>query len=138
MKLIERGDSWFTTKDTELAAILTALDFEFFDPDDPASVRIQDGKLQVTWLFQNESIDGKRSAREVYKAYKNFKKTIEEKPDDPISYAIASVKNFRVFNDSLKKAKPMHGFKVGKHTIWVTEDDKRYERMINDPRCKKL
>ena len=32
----------------------------------------------------------------------------------------------------------MHGFKVGKHTIWVTEDDKRYERMINDPRCKKL
>ena len=43
-----------------------------------------------------------------------------------------------VFNDSLKKAKPLHGFKVGNHTIWVTEDDKRYERMMNDSRCKKI
>ena len=136
--MIERGDSWFTTKDTELAAILTALDFEFYDPESPADIRLKDGKTIVTWLFLNESKDGKRSALDVYKSYKNAQKSVEENPNDPVSYAIASVKNLRVFNESIKKAKPLHGFEVGKHSIWVTEDDKRYERMMNDSRCKKL
>ena len=49
--MIERGDSWFTTKDTELAAILTALDFEFYDPESPADIRLKGRKDNSNLAF---------------------------------------------------------------------------------------
>ena len=131
-------DLFFSTQSTELAAILTALDFEFFDKERPADVRVKNGKEVTTWMFDTSCVNGDRQALDIYKAYKNAEKTVEENPTDPISYTIAAVKNLSVFNKAVKEAKPLHGFKIGKHTLWVTEEDSRYKKLTEDPRAKKL
>ena len=89
-------------------------------------------------MFDTSCVNGDRQALDIYKAYKNAEKTVEENPTDPISYTIAAVKNLSVFNKAVKEAKPLHGFKIGKHTLWVTEEDSRYKKLTEDPRAKKL
>lgn len=138
MRDLQQGDTFFSTQSTELAAILTALDFEFFDKERPADVRVKNGKEVTTWMFNTSCVNGDRQALDIYKAYKNAEKTVKENPTDPISYTIAAVKNLSVFNKAVKEAKPLHGFKIGKHTLWVTEEDSRYKKLTEDPRAKKL
>jgi hypothetical protein len=137
MRQLSRGDTFFTTRETELAAVLAALDFEFFDPESPAEVRYEKGKVVTIWLFESSNKNDIK-ALDVYKHWKNTEKAVTENPEDPITYAICAVKNLRVFNDSIKKAEPVHGFKLGSHTLWVRESDPKFKKLKSDPRAIKL
>ena len=138
MRQLEAGDRWFQTQDTELAAVLCALDFEFYDKENPASIREVKGKTQVTWQFEVKDKKGDREAHEVYRAFKNPKKYTQEKPTDPISYTVAAIKNFRLFNESIKTAKPMVGYELGKRTLWCLKDSPQELKLQSDRRAKKV
>ena len=137
MRQLVQGDNPFVTQDTGLAAVLTALDFEFFDPENPADTRVTKGKVVATWVFETKNPEGK-SARDVLKVWKNPKKYVEESPHDPVVYTVCAVKNLRVFNEAVKNSKPAHGFKLGKHTLWIREDDPKFKEISKDPRAIKL
>jgi hypothetical protein len=133
-----QGARWFQTPSTELASVLTACDFNFFDPDKPAMITEVKGKLQTLWRFEETDKTGKRKARELHRAWKDPIKFCAENPKDPFTYAIAAVKNLRVFNESLKTATPMVGYQLGKYTMWMPKGHKREQEMKANPKAEKI
>mgnify|MGYP003121754422 CR=1 FL=1 len=137
MRAIQQGDQLFITRDTELAAILTALDFDFFDPEYPVQIRYEKGKVQAIWMFKSENVNNLKAV-DIVKDWKNPEKAIEERPTDVSTYTICAIKNLRAYNKSIKKSTPLHGFKLGEHAMWVHPDDKKYKKLLNDPRAKQI
>jgi len=135
---IQKGDSWFQTQVTELAAVLLALDFNFWDEEVACDLRKEGGVKRVTWFFCLEDIRGELSSRDVYKAWKNYEKYCKENPMCRIASAISAVKNLRTMNEGIKKSSALVGYKLGKQTIWVTEDSDKEEKLKASSRAKKL
>lgn len=133
-----QGARWFQTQSTELAAVLTACDFEFYDPDNPAIITERKGVIETLWRFKEKDKTGKRKPRELLRAWKDPSKFCAENPKDPFTYAIAAVKNLRVFNESLKSATPMVGYQLGKYTLWMPKGHKREQEMIANPKAEKI
>jgi hypothetical protein len=133
-----QGARWFQTQSTELAAVLTACDFEFYDPDKPAIITERKGVIETLWRFKEKDKTGKRKPRELLRAWKDPIKFCAENPKDPFTYAIAAVKNLRVFNESLKTATPMVGYQLGKYTMWMPKGHKREQEMKANPKAEKI
>ncbi len=133
---IKQGDRWFQTKSTELAAVLVALDFKFWDKDIPCDLREVNGEKNPLWLFE-EAPEG-ISALQVMKAWKNADKYCEENPNCRVATAIAAVKNVRVFNEGVKNGVPLVGYQLGKNVMWVTKDSPKDKKLQKVPKAKKL
>ena len=136
MREIKQGDRWFQTRDTGLAAVLTALDFEFFGTEAPCQIREVKGERIAHWCY--EASAGKLEAGKVLKAWKNADKYCEENPSCPIASAVSAVKNLRVFNEGIKTGTAMVGYKMGKRVIWIAEGSDKENKIIKDGRAKKL
>jgi len=137
-KQIKQGDRWFQTRNTELAAILSALDFGFWDDENACDLREIEGDKKVMWMFAPMSKNGDSSAEDVYRAWKNADKYCEENPKCRIGSAVAAVKNLRVFKDGVKNGVPLVGYKLGRHTMWVLKDSEKDKKLQGTSRAKRI
>lgn len=136
-KEIKKGDSFFHTRDTGLAAALSALDFDFFDPDISCEVQIIKGKRVYTWVYKSHSKHGDK-AIDVLRAWRDAENYCEENPQSRIATAIATAKNYRLFTKESKKAPAKIGFEVGDATLWVYEGSEQYKKLSKSRRATKL
>jgi hypothetical protein len=135
---IQKGDSWFQTQVTELAAVFVALDFEFWDKEAACDLRKEGGVRRTTWFFCLKDVRDELSAQDVYKAWKKAETYCEENPICRIGAAISAVKNLRIMNEGIKKSPALVGYKLGKNTMWVTEDSDKEKKLKASSRAKQL
>ena len=133
---IKRGDRWFQTENTGLAAVLVALDFKFWDEEKACDLREVNGKVKATWMF--EDTGSKYQAMEVFKAWKNAEKYCEENPMCPIGTAIAAVKNLKIFNKGVKEGIPLVGYEIGPNKMWVAKGSEKDKKLSQIPKAKKI
>ena len=133
---LKQGDSYFQTQSTELAAVLSALAFQFWDSENACDIREINGKRVASWVFETEA--NSTSAGEVAKAWKNADKYCDENPSCRIASAIAAVKNVRYFNEGVKNGKPLVGYKLGERVLWVAKGGDKEIKQIKYGRAKKL
>ena len=108
---LQQGDAIFQTKFTELAAVLSALDFDFWDDECPVRLQEVGGAKKVIYFFEVESKHGVQ-AQEVHKAWKNSEQYCADNLNTPIATAIAAVKNLRTFNTAVKEGNPVIPYQV--------------------------
>ena len=135
---IQRGDSWFQTQLTELAAVFVALDFDFWDPEAACDIRKQQGVRKITWFFNMKNQDESLHAKDVFKAWKKYESYLEENPNCRIGSAIAAVKNLRIMNEGIKKSPTLIGYKLGGKEIWVVEGSEGQDKLKQSSRAKEL
>ena len=135
---LSQGDSWFQTKDTGLAAVLTSLDFGFFDPDQACEYQETGGKKTITWMYESFNKDKTLSAMDVLKHWKNAEKYCEDNPACRVASAIATAKNLRVFNSEIKKMTPMTCYEVGSNKYWVKKGTDKEIKLSKSSRAKKI
>ena len=135
---IQRGDSWFQTQVTELAAVFVALDFEFWDEEAACDLRKEKGEKRITWFFCLKDVRDDLTAQEVYKAWKKAEAYCEENPMCRIGSAISAVKNLRTMNEGIKNSPALVGYKIGKQVLWVTENSDKEEKLKASSRAKQL
>lgn len=133
---IKQGDRWFQTDNTGLAAVLVALDFNFWDEDTACDLREVKGKVKATWIFE-DSVH-KIEAMDVFKAWKNADKYCDENPMCPIATAIAAAKNVQIFNKGVKEGIPLVGYEIGTNTMWVPKGSEKDKKLSQIPKAKKI
>ena len=138
MREIQQGDSWFHTRETALAAVLTALDFEFWDPENCAQVIELKGKREVTWLYQPNNKDSTIQALEVYRAWKDSDNYCNKKTHCRIASAIAAAKNLKTFNKQTKDLPAQVCYELGSKKFYVTKDSEKDIKLSKHPSAEKL
>lgn len=135
---IKEGDSWFHTRSTEFASVLSALDFEFYDPELPCEVREIKGNNICVWMYEPNCKHGELTAGDVYKSWKKAEEYCEQNPRCRIAAAIATAKNLRLFNDETKKAVPSVCYEIGDKKIWVKKGSEQEIKLSKSSRANKL
>ena len=130
---LEKGSSFCIVKDLDLACCLVSIGIKIRVDPPVYNVKLPNGNREVIFYFSSSSEDGSIATDRMINAYYNDAKFIQENPDHPMSYAIATIKNKVALRNSLDRSIPCLAFRRSKDSgavIYVQEGSKKHQNCV--------
>ncbi len=125
-RVIRKGDSFFRTKNTDLAVLLLTIGVKPFKSNPIVRSVDADGKEDLFFNLETHNNDGTINCQQVLSDWKRGTAYIEENPNDPIAVAMATILNRKHFMEVIKTKKRTFEYKLDDGpTVFVTEGTKK-------------
>jgi hypothetical protein len=130
---LQKGSSFFVVKDVDLACCLISIGIKLRIDPPVYNVKLPNGSRDVAFYFCSESDDGQFVTEQMARGYYNDAKFVQENPEHPMAYAIATVKNKVALKNALDKSTPCLAYRKTQHSgavIYVQEGSKKHANCV--------
>jgi len=130
---LQKGSSFFVVKDIDLACCLISIGIKLRVDPPVSNIKLPNGSRNLTFYFCSQSDDGAFLTEEMARAYYQDAKFIQDNPDHPMSYAIATVKNKVALKNALDKSIPCLAYRKSQSSgavIYVQEGSKKHQNCV--------
>jgi hypothetical protein len=125
-RVIRKGDSFFRTKNTDLAVLLLTVGVKPFKSNPIVRSVDANGKEDLFFNLETHNNDRTINCQQVLSDWKRGTAYIEENPNEPIAVAMATIFNRKHFMEVIKTKKRTFEYKLDDGpTVFVTEGTKK-------------
>ena len=125
-RVIRKGDSFFRTKNTDLAVLLLTIGVRPFKSNPVVKQVDSKGNEEVYFNLETHNADKSINCQQVLSDWKRGTEYIQENSNDPIAVAMATLLNRKHFLNVIKTKKRIYEYKLDDGpTVFVTEGTKK-------------
>lgn len=130
---LSKGSRFCIVKDLDLACCLISIGIKIRTTPPVRNVKLPNGNRDLTFCFCDKSEDGKYITEKMIHGYYNDAKFVQENPEHPMAYAIATVKNRVSLRNAVDKSIPCLAFRKTAEkgaVIYVQEGSKKHQNCV--------